>query len=241
MKTIKILALIICVNLSLNINAQSNKKEVLKVKYTSGCVSEFMVGMMKKQIQDPQKLSSFLKMMGDYKVHSTYYINTKTKESLFVLDSVSEVKNLSTTGYTFYVLKNKSGEIKGKENFMGKDIFFEEKSNNIKWEFTADQKEINGYQCKKAHLKGNPEIYAWFTPQIPVNGGPYTFFGLPGLVLETNSPFESINTNTISYCTADEFNNKYKEVDARDKKAKSIPLSKVHVKKENFQRMISKG
>lgn len=241
MKTIKTLAVIICVIFALNTNAQSNKKEVLKVNYTSGCVSDFMVGMMKKQIQDPQKLSSFLKMMGDYKVHSTYYINTKTKESLFVLDSVSEVKNLSTTGYTFYVLKNKKGEIKGKENFMGKDIFFQEKSNNIKWEFTDEQKDINGYQCKKAHLKGNADIYVWFTPEIPVNGGPHTFFGLPGLVLETNSPFESTNTNTISYCTAKEFNNRFKEVDEKDKTQKSIPLSQVHVKKENFQRMISKG
>ncbi len=241
MKTIKILALIICVNLTLNTNAQSNKKEVLKVKYTVGCVSDFMVGMIKKQVKDPKQLSNILQMMEDYKVHSSYYINTKTKESLFVLDSISEVKTLSTSGYTFYVLKNKNGDIRGKENFMGKDIVFNEKSNNIKWEFTAEQKEINGYQCKKAHLKGKPETYVWFTPEIPVNGGPSTFFGLPGLVLEANSSFESINTDTISYCTSGEFNDKFKEVEARDKTEKSIPLSKVDVKKENFKRMISKG
>ena len=30
---------------------------------------------------------------------------------------------------------------------------------------TQEQKEINGYQCKKAKLESNPKVNVWFTPE----------------------------------------------------------------------------
>lgn len=242
MKTIKTLAALICIVLITNYSqAQSKDKNILKVSYSGGCVSDFMVGMLKKQIQDPVQYSNILKKMGDYKMHTTYYQNLKTKESIFVLDSISEVESMSTAGYTYYVSRNKDGNISGKENFMGKTIDYKGNTSSIQWTITNEQKEVNGYRCKKAHLKNNPEVYAWFAPEIAVNGGPSVFFGLQGLVIESNGIFESFNAQTISYSTEDEFQKKLDDVNKKINNDNAIALEEVFAKKENFQRMIQNG
>lgn len=239
MKTIKILVLTLCVSFTFNSQAQNDEKTILKVNYTSGCVSDFMVGLLKKQIQDPDELSQYLSMMEGYKIHSSFYQNIKTKESVFVLDSITEVPNLSTPGQTYYVYRNATGDIFGKEQFMGKDIDFKGNVSDINWTITDEQKEINGYQCKKAYLNDNSNVYAWFTPQIPVSGAPYMFFGLPGLVLESNSPFETVNATTITYQNSEEFQSQLEEVKQKiDDTKNTISFEEIFAKKDNFQRMI---
>lgn len=242
MKTIKSLLVIFFASYFINNSqAQMKEKSILKVSYSGGCVSDFMVGMLKKQIQDPVQYSKILKKMGDYKMHTTYYQNLKTKESVFILDSISEVENMSTAGYTYYVTRNKEGDIRGKENFMGKNIDYKGNVASIKWTVTNEQKEINGYRCKKAHLKDNAEVYVWFAPEIQVNGGPATFFGLQGLVIESNGIFESFNALTISYSSTAEFEKKLEEVNKKINNDKAITLEEVFAKKSNFQQMIQKG
>lgn len=241
MKTIKILIAILIVSFTVNVNAQTKDKNILKVNYTTGCVSDFLVGMLKKQIKDPAQLSKMLTMMEGYKVHSSFYQNIKTKESFFVIDSISEVEKLSTAGYTYYTYRNADGELHGKEIFMGKKINFEGQVNELKWKITEEQKEINGYQCKKAHLEGNPAIYVWFAPEIPVSGGPYVFYGLPGLVLESDNYFESVSATTIGYESKEVYEKKLAEVKDKISTKKAISLAEVFAKKENFQRMILKG
>ena len=243
MKTIKILLLAISICTFVNGNAQTKNKEVIKVNYSSGCVSDFLVGMLKKQIQDANELDKMLNMMNRYKIHSSFYQNLKTKESIFVLDSISEVDNLSTSGYTYYIHKNQEGLIQGKEIFMGKEINFKTNLKDLKWIITEEQKDINGYQCKKAKLESNPKVNVWFTPEIPVKSGPYMFYGLPGLVLEADSYFESINALSISYESKENFQNKLKEVKRKinEEKDETILVKELFIKKENFQRMITKG
>lgn len=53
------------------------------------------------------------------------------------------------------------------------------------WEITDESKTILGYDCTKAetHYKGRKWI-AWFSPDIPVQEGPWKLCGLPGLILE---------------------------------------------------------
>ncbi|MAJ32720.1 MAG: GLPGLI family protein [Flavobacteriaceae bacterium] len=43
----------------------------------------------------------------------------------------------------------------------------------------------------------NPEITAWFTPEIPVSHGPYDYWGLPGLILEINDGRSSLLCSEI--------------------------------------------
>lgn len=54
-----------------------------------------------------------------------------------------------------------------------------------KWNFLNETKKIQGYTCKKAIGKyHNKVITVWYTEEIPISEGPYTFKNLPGLVLE---------------------------------------------------------
>ena len=76
-------------------------------------------------------------------------------------------------------------------NVILENLYHYPLDNKINWTIENGTKEIQGYTCKKATCKyGNRMITAWFTDKIPIQEGPYTFKGLPGLVLEA---FDSKN------------------------------------------------
>jgi GLPGLI family protein len=67
--------------------------------------------------------------------------------------------------------------------FMTRQFLIEGKPEN-KWKLTGNQKTILGYPCQEAILEGAKEkTSAWFTPAVPVQAGPGSYSGLPGLVL----------------------------------------------------------
>jgi GLPGLI family protein len=59
------------------------------------------------------------------------------------------------------------------------------------WQIAADTATILGYHCQKATATFRGRNYeAWFSPEIPVNEGPWKFFGLPGLILKVSDTDE---------------------------------------------------
>lgn len=54
-----------------------------------------------------------------------------------------------------------------------------------KWTLTDERQSILGHQCQKAvcHWRGR-DFVAWFAADIPVKLGPWSFGGLPGLILK---------------------------------------------------------
>ncbi len=62
---------------------------------------------------------------------------------------------------------------------------YEDSLNNMNWELLDSMKNILGYECQyaKCRFRGR-EYFAWFTPQVAVNEGPWKFHGLPGLIME---------------------------------------------------------
>lgn len=55
----------------------------------------------------------------------------------------------------------------------------------LKWKLTGEYREIAGYSCRKATtiIMDSLFVIAFYTDAIPVNGGPESIQGLPGMVL----------------------------------------------------------
>lgn len=66
------------------------------------------------------------------------------------------------------------------------------------WVILDETSEIMGYTCQRAicSFKGR-DYNAWFTTEIPVNDGPYKFYGLPGLILSIEDTEGEVKFNAI--------------------------------------------
>ena len=52
------------------------------------------------------------------------------------------------------------------------------------WQIQPETQEILGFSCQKADCEFRGRKYeAWFTPEIPIDNGPWKFAGLPGLIV----------------------------------------------------------
>ena len=67
----------------------------------------------------------------------------------------------------------------------GPILQYESGSAPMQWSLTGEAELVGDYRCQKAVTTfGGREWTAWFCPDIPVDGGPYKFRGLPGLILK---------------------------------------------------------
>jgi len=94
-----------------------------------------------------------------------------------------------------YIVKDFSkNEIKAYDSWGGENCFYTEPFGEMEWEIEGDStRTIIGYECVMARTNYHGrEWRAWFSPEIPVQDGPWKFYGLPGLILGAES------TNDIS-------------------------------------------
>lgn len=68
---------------------------------------------------------------------------------------------------------------------MGEYGYYDEPFSEIDWQIAEDStKTVLGYQCIMASTDYHGRKWTvWFTPEIPVQDGPWKFCGLPGLIL----------------------------------------------------------
>lgn len=73
---------------------------------------------------------------------------------------------------------------------MGECGYYDEPFSEIEWVIEADStKTILNYQCVMATTDYHGRKWTvWFTPEIPIQDGPWKFCGLPGLVMEASEP-----------------------------------------------------
>lgn len=60
----------------------------------------------------------------------------------------------------------------------------------IEWKITNENREIAGYNCRKAVGKifGDVYVFAFYTDEIMISGGPCSINGLPGMILGLTIP-----------------------------------------------------
>jgi GLPGLI family protein len=88
-----------------------------------------------------------------------------------------------------------------KSSNLRPSLMLQESKPNISWQIQAEYtRKIANFNCIKAFgTFGNRTYDVWFTPDIPVNFGPYKLGGLPGLILEAKSRDGKVSYNFISY------------------------------------------
>ncbi len=79
-------------------------------------------------------------------------------------------------------------EIVEQREFMTRMFLINQEMPKSDWKITGQQKMILDYPCMEATKIDTAGVVTsvWFSPSIPVQGGPALFCNLPGLVLEVN-------------------------------------------------------
>lgn len=78
----------------------------------------------------------------------------------------------------------KNQNIKSEYEFFDK-IYLTKYTCKHVWKIYPEKTTIFGYNAQKAETNfGGRKWIAWFTNEIPINEGPYKFYGLPGLILD---------------------------------------------------------
>ncbi len=83
-------------------------------------------------------------------------------------------------------------------DMFGKLFLIRDSLTRPEWVVTDEQREIQGYTCYKAELATMMgTTTAWFTPDIPVNLGPGSYWGLPGFILQANNGRQKITCTEL--------------------------------------------
>ncbi|MCU7552904.1 GLPGLI family protein [Chitinophagaceae bacterium LB-8] len=92
-------------------------------------------------------------------------------------------KNIVYTDY-------KSDRVVAQKPMYEETFLVEDSLAKIKWKITADLREIAGFECRKAVgiLNDSIGVFAFYTDNILIPGGPESIHGLPGMILGMGIP-----------------------------------------------------
>lgn len=112
-------------------------------------------------------------------------MQTSTKDDVIVINA----RNAPPSSLFMYrIFKNYPENKITVTDFASLEFFkYEEPLDQFEWFIHDEKTKILGYTVQKATTQyGGRKWEAWFTPDIPINEGPYKFAGLPGLILSIN-------------------------------------------------------
>jgi len=137
--------------------------------------------MMKENLSD-LKISYFTYSFADNK--SIYKFNRwspKTRIPKHEKDADEE-----NTWYLDFTTRKMSMQ----KQIVGTNFLIADSIPNIEWKITNEHREIAGYNCRKAvgKIMGDVYIYAFYTDDITISGGPCSINGLPGMILGLTIP-----------------------------------------------------
>ena len=123
------------------------------------------------------------------KYHKTYSYKTYLKDSMVNADGVEKVMaNMKKYrgGSEEIIFKDlNKNMIKHIDKIATSYFSYNEDLPVFNWDIKSDTLNILGYNCIKAEcdFRGRKFI-AWFSPDVPINAGPWKFNSLPGLIFK---------------------------------------------------------
>ncbi len=95
-----------------------------------------------------------------------------------------------------------------RKSLAGSEFLMEDSIPQIKWRITNESREIAGFNCRKAVgiVMDSVYVFAFYTDEIMIPGGPCTITGLPGMILGVTVPrlYTSFMATKISVNGVDE-------------------------------------
>ncbi len=89
-----------------------------------------------------------------------------------------------------WFLDHKTNKMIIQKNIFGSAFNIEDSILNLKWSLTNENRNIAGFNCKKAVAKIFDSVYvfAFYTDEIMISGGPCSINGLPGMIMGVTIP-----------------------------------------------------
>lgn len=83
-----------------------------------------------------------------------------------------------------------TGKYDNQKSIFGNLINLEDSIPKIQWRITADNRVIAGFNCRKAVavIFDSVYVFAFYTDEIMISGGPCSINGLPGMILGVTIP-----------------------------------------------------
>lgn len=151
------------------VNAQT-----IKVTYEESINTESAL----QQVDNPQIAALVAKELKSMTKSSslTYHLGT----SIYKTEVTASSADNAITYKDFKANKRVS-----QESILDREFLIEDELPKLDWKLEKDTEEILGYTCHKAtNSKG---VTAWYCSELPINDGPASYYGLPGLVLKVES------------------------------------------------------
>lgn len=109
-------------------------------------------------------------------------VYNKMKMAAFAAGNLKDVPKRTVP---MYVFKHKDGDFEVYDGNITTLYQYTEPYEPQSWEITDSTKNILGYECIMATSDYHGHHWtAWFSPEIPIQDGPWKLSGLPGLILE---------------------------------------------------------
>ena len=76
------------------------------------------------------------------------------------------------------------------KNIWGSPINFKDSITNIQWKLSNESRMIAGFNCRKAvgKIMDSVYVFAFYTDEITISGGPCSINGLPGMIMGVTIP-----------------------------------------------------
>lgn len=184
----KILFLLFAGFISITGKAQTSFFPEVKIEFEKTVAMQALYKEIAKEwyerIKDriPASTTSYFEFTGDT-ARSLY---KKSKEPAFDAKAMFLPATDNNVVYNDYV----NGTTISQKPIFEETFLLQDSLLNIKWKLTSDTRNIAGFECRKAVgiLYDTVAVFAFYTDELMIKGGPEGINGLPGMILGMGIP-----------------------------------------------------
>ncbi len=189
-----------------------------------------------KETWGEQHFNIFSSQLATQQIHYFNY-TANLQHSLY---SISKTKKNEDNRFDTYTNTNSvftdfvNNRVTAQKQFFDQTYFIQDSLLSIKWKITPDTRMIAGFECKKAIgiLHDSIAVYAFYSDEILISGGPEQICGLPGMILGLGIP----RLHTTWFATKVEVDNSTISPMIPSKKTKSTNYKEMVSEITNFSK-----